>query len=67
MGFERHAIPSIATPAEANKRDSSLPREAPVVTPLRPADVSRETDTLRVARQMRGEWRKQRYSRLADH
>jgi hypothetical protein len=67
MGFERHAIPSTATPVEANKRDSSLLGETPVVTPLQPADASRETDTLRLARQMRGEWRKQRYSRLADH
>lgn len=67
MGFERHAIPSTATPVEASKRDGALLREAPVVTPLQPADTSRETDTLRLARQMRGEWRKARYSRLADH
>jgi hypothetical protein len=66
MGFERHVIPSAGRPAVA-KRDSALPQAEPVVTPLRPADASRGADTLRLARQMRGEWRKQRYSRLADH
>jgi hypothetical protein len=44
---------------------AALRETASVVTPLRPADLSRETDTLRLARQMRGEWRKERYSRLA--
>jgi hypothetical protein len=66
MGFERHVIPSAGRPAAA-KRDSAVPQTEPVVTPLRPADASRETDTLRLARQLRGEWRKERYSRLADH
>lgn len=64
MGFERHAISTTAKPAEPKKK-TAVPREdAPVVTPLRKADASREADALRLARQMRGEWRKERYSRL---
>ena len=65
MGFERHTIPSAKTSVRAMPDGATLRETAPVVTPLRPADVSRETDALRLARQMRGEWRKERYSRLA--
>jgi hypothetical protein len=65
MGFERHTIPSAKTPVRAMPDGAALRETAPVVTPLRPVDVSRETDTLRLARQMRGEWRKERYSRFA--
>jgi hypothetical protein len=67
MGFERHTIHTAGTPIEAMRDSASQQDAAPVVTPLRPADASRETDALRLARQMRGEWRKERYSRLADH
>jgi hypothetical protein len=67
MGFERHAIPSTETPLKA-KPDSTVLREStPVVTPLRPVDPSRETGILRLARQMRSEWRKERYSRLSGN
>ena len=59
MGFERNTIRSAETSPKA-KREA-----APVVTPLRPADPSREFGILRLARQMRSEWRKERYSRLA--
>jgi hypothetical protein len=65
MGFERYTIPSAKTPVGAMPDGAALRETAFVVTPLRPADVSRETDTLRLARQMRGEWRKERYFRLA--
>jgi hypothetical protein len=64
MGFERHALPSAET---LHRAKPVLPETAPVVTPLRPTDAAREADTLRLARQMRGEWRKKRYSRLADN
>jgi hypothetical protein len=65
MGFERNVIPSASVRV---KPDNTVLREAqPVVTPLHPADASRETGILRLARQMRGEWRKERYSRLAGH
>jgi hypothetical protein len=57
MGFERHVIRSVDTPLKA----------APVVAPLHPADTSRATETLRLAREMRGEWRKERFSRLSGH
>jgi hypothetical protein len=59
MGFERNTIPSTETLRKA-KREAE-----PVVTPLRSADASGNTCTLRLARQMRSEWRKERYSRLA--
>ncbi|MBX9842315.1 MAG: hypothetical protein K2Z80_10960 [Xanthobacteraceae bacterium] len=66
MGFERHTIHSTGRPIEA-QRDGAVTRSAaPVVTPLRPVETAREADALRLARQMRGEWRKERYSRLAD-
>jgi hypothetical protein len=63
MGFERHAIPSaVAKPA------STVPhQDASVVTPLHQVEPSREMGILRLARQMRSEWRKERYSRLAGH
>ena len=67
MGFERHVIPSADTPLKA-KPDSAVTREAaPVVTPLHPAETSRATELLRLAREMRGEWRKERFSRLSGH
>ena len=64
MGFGRHAVPSTDA-AGGREAGCTLLREPPVVTPLRPAGASRETGSLRLARQMRGEWRKQGYSRLA--
>ena len=67
MGFERHAIPSAKTPVGAKPASTVLHQAAPVVTPLHPVDASRETGILRLARQMRGEWRKERYSRLAGN
>ena len=69
MGFERHAISSTETltetPVRAKPASTVLRQAAPVVMPLHPVDASRETDIFRLARQMRGEWRKERYSRLA--
>jgi hypothetical protein len=67
MGFERHAIPSAKTPVRTKPDGAARRKTEPVVTPLREADASREADTLRLARQMRSEWRKERYSRLAGH
>jgi hypothetical protein len=66
MGFERHTITSAETQARA-KPDDIVSRQAPVVTPLRAVDESRESDSLRLVRQMRSEWRKERYSRLAGN
>jgi hypothetical protein len=67
MGFERHTISSTKAPVSA-KLPRTSPREAaPVVKPLRPVDATRDVDALRLARQMRSEWRKERYSRLAGN
>ncbi|MBX9826907.1 MAG: hypothetical protein K2Y27_18190 [Xanthobacteraceae bacterium] len=66
MGFERHTIHAAGMPIEPQRDGAALRSTASIVTPLRPADTSREPDVLRLARQMRGEWRKERYSRLAD-
>ena len=67
MGFERHVIPSADTPLKAKPDNAVLREAAPVVTPLHPADTSRATEILRLAREMRGEWRKERFSRLAGN
>jgi hypothetical protein len=67
MGFERHAISSTQTLVGAKPDSTVLRQAAPVVMPLHPMDAPRETDVFRLARQMRGEWRKERYSRLAGH
>ena len=67
MGFERHAIPSAESLVGA-KSASTVPRQdSSVVTPLHQVEASREMGILRLARQMRGEWRKERYSRLAGN
>ncbi len=67
MGFERNAIPSAESSVRVKPDKAVLREAAPVVTPLRPVDASRETGILRLARQMRSEWRKERYSRLAGN
>jgi hypothetical protein len=67
MGFERQAIPSAERLVGA-KPASTVPRQdASVVKPLHQGEASREMGILRLARQMRGEWRKERYSRLAGN
>jgi hypothetical protein len=64
MGFERHAIPSTET--RVTKSEGSALREAaPVVMPLRREKSSHAADVVRLARQLRSEWRSERYSRLA--
>jgi len=67
MGFERHVIPSADTALKAKPDNAVLREAAPVVTPLHPAETSRATELLRLAREMRGEWRKERFSRLSGH
>ena len=67
MGFERHVIPSVDKPLKAKPDNAVLREAAPVVEPLHPADTSRATEILRLAREMRGEWRKERFSRLSGH
>jgi hypothetical protein len=67
MGFERHVIRSVDTPLKTKPDNAVLRKAAPVVAPLHPADTSRATETLRLAREMRGEWRKERFSRLSGH
>jgi hypothetical protein len=67
MGFERHIIPSAETTVRANPDSAAQRDTASVVTPLRAADTSRDAVALRLARQMRGEWRKERYSRFAGN
>ena len=67
MGFERHVIRSVDTPLKTKPDNAVLREAAPVVAPLHPADTSRATEILRLAREMRGEWRKERFSRLSGH
>ena len=67
MGFERHVIPSVDTRLKAKPDNAVLREAAPVVEPLHPAETSRTAEILRLAREMRGEWRKERFSRLSGH
>ena len=65
MGFERHTITTADAAVKATTGSKVLREAAPILTPLRQADATRDPDIMRTARQMRGEWRKERYARLA--
>jgi hypothetical protein len=65
MGFERHTVTKAGKLVKAAPDLPVLRKVAPALTPLRQADATRDPDIMRTARQMRGEWRKERYARLA--
>jgi hypothetical protein len=59
MGYERSTIPAAIRPAKR------VPGKlATAATPVRPVVVRGEENVLRHARQLRDEWRQQRYARL---
>jgi hypothetical protein len=65
MGFERHTVTTADAGVKTTPDLKVLREAAPILTPLRQADATCDPDIMRTARQMRGEWRKERYSRLA--
>jgi hypothetical protein len=64
MGYERHSQQTVAS-AEAHAPSAVTAERCPArTTPAEIAVARGETDVLRQARQIRDEWRRERYARL---